>query len=206
MIDPSLKRPWRRRAQRLPTATMRLGCPTEGNPTIVRTYSPVVLLHAPQKRPRRRGFRPPVLSQLCAKTANACPPGTSAVDPQDAHAGEAELGFCRPPSLPLLGKACPLTRERILSDGEHGRQGVAPATSQSSRLREPSCLRCCPFHQTVTVPCCDVAPSRGDLPRPLHHLVQNWNRPCALDAVRCDEISPARHTQQMAADIIPSGL
>lgn len=70
MIDPSLKRPQRRRVQRPPTATMRSGSPTAGIPVVLG-----VLLHAPQKRPRRRGFRAPVLSQLCAKTANACPQG-----------------------------------------------------------------------------------------------------------------------------------
>lgn len=118
---------------------------------------------------------------------------------------EAELGFCRPPSLLHLGKACPLTRERVLSAGEHGHHGVAPDASQSSRLRETSCLRCCLFHQTVTVPCCDVDPSRGDASAPsLRHVVQNWNRPSALATVRCDDISSARHTQQMAANILYS--
>lgn len=133
MIDPSLKRPWRRRAQRLHTATVRLGCPTAGNPTVLlfcctpRRNVPAGVVSGPQCC---HSFvpRPPMLA----------PPGTSTVDLQDAHAGpgwEAELGFCRSTSLPLLGKACPLTRERVLSAGEHGRHGVAPDASQSTSLR-----------------------------------------------------------------------
>lgn len=103
--------------------------------------------------------RPPMLARA---------PGMLTVDLQGTTHYEAELGFCRPHSLPQLGKAC------LLGNLHHG---VAPHASQSTRLLEKSCLRCCLFHQTVTVPCCDVDPSRGDLLSPARPKLEEALRP-----------------------------
>lgn len=158
MIDPSLKRPQRRRVQsgsqpsglpvcrsthrRLPHGGQPSG---PAGPASLHTRAGQVRLCSPVARPAETSppawfscFRAPSAVTALCQGRQCLPPGDADCrSPTCTHMllklhVEAELGFCRPPSVPLLGKACPLSRDHLVSAGEHGLPGDALAIGQST--------------------------------------------------------------------------